>query len=60
MRYDEGKICGIEDVQQRQALTAGENDFSCSKCCATSDDPTKLCTPVRASEDLFCKGFSGN
>ena len=60
MKREYGKICSVEDVVERQALTAGENEFSCSKCCATSDDPTKLCTPVAASNDLFCKGFSGN
>jgi len=54
MRHDNGRICGIDDIQKRQELAKGEHDLSCSVCCATSDDPTKLCAPVRASEDLFC------
>ena len=60
MRHDKGKICGVDDVQQRQELTKGENDLSCTICCATSDDPTKLCSPVSATGNLFCKDFSGN
>jgi hypothetical protein len=60
MRNDSGKICGMDNVQERQEMTKGENDLSCTICCATSDDPTKLCAPAKDTENLFCKDFSGN
>jgi len=60
MRLEDGKICSIDDVQQRNELMKGEQEFSCSMCCATSDDRSKLCDPVSTSNNLFCKDFSGN
>jgi|GEM_PF-5333398 hypothetical protein len=60
MRQEEGKICSIDDVQQRNELMKGEQEFSCGICCATSDDRSKLCDPVNTSSNLFCKDFSGN
>jgi len=60
MSLEDGKICRIDDVQQRNELMKGEQDYSCAVCCATSDDRSTLCDPVSASSNLFCKGFSGN
>jgi len=52
-------ICDVEDVKERSEMMKGE-EWSCSNCCATSDDSSTLCKPVRASDNLFCKDFSGN
>lgn len=60
MRHEYGKLCGVDDVKKRNELMKGTHDYSCSICCASSDDRSKLCDPVLDSENLFCKDFSGN
>jgi len=49
MRHESGKVCGIDDVQKRHELMKDDDEFSCSICCATSSDSTKLCSPTTAS-----------
>jgi len=56
MTKGSGKLCFIEDPDElRESLVGGGGSASCSKCCATSDDPQQLCDPVfTKGSNLFC------
>lgn len=59
MGRDNERISGV-DSKECHELTKGEHDLTCTICCATSDDPAKLCAPTSFSGGLFCKDLSGN
>ncbi len=58
MSYGSSKICCIDDPNELRAelLKAKGSEFSCARCCARSDDPSKLCEPVTSpGGNLFCE-----
>lgn len=55
MRDEKDKICTIEDTEQLRSVLSKGGKVTCSKCCASSDDPATLCSPVMSpGANLFC------
>jgi len=49
------KLCTIEDPADLRSELMRGGDMSCARCCARSDDPSKLCEPVKSPNvNLFC------
>ncbi len=50
------KFCTIEDLEELRSELMKGGEVSCAKCCARSDDPSKLCDPVESpGSNLFCE-----
>lgn len=56
MSSGSSKICGITDPNELRSQLMKGSELSCARCCAKSDDPSRLCEPVSSSEaNLFCE-----
>ena len=55
MKGEREKICNIQDAEQLRSVLVKGGKMSCAICCATSDDSSELCSPVKtAGTNLFC------
>lgn len=50
------KVCDIDNVSELRETVIASGDLSCARCCARSNDPSRLCEPVASTDkNLFCE-----
>ncbi len=50
------KICDIKEIDELREAVIASGDLSCAKCCARSNDASRLCDPVvPPNKNLFCE-----